>query len=189
MSPDALPWILDRLQTPIGTLLVVTDGAHCLRAIDWQDHIERLHRLFRHQYRQPVRLVAGRAPAATSEALAAYFAGHVKTIDSLAVATGGTTFQRRVWSALRAIPAGQTISYQALAASIGHPRAVRAVGTANGANPIGIVVPCHRVLGSDGSLTGYGGGLDRKRWLLSHEGAAATPSQGSRATALQVPPL
>jgi methylated-DNA-[protein]-cysteine S-methyltransferase len=107
--------------------------------------------------------------------LSAYFAGHVESIDTLAIATGGTTFQRRVWSALRAIPAGRTVSYQALAAAIGHPRAVRAVGAANGANPIGIVVPCHRVVGTDGSLTGYGGGLDRKRWLLSHEGVAATP--------------
>jgi methylated-DNA-[protein]-cysteine S-methyltransferase len=86
--------------------------------------------------------------------------------------TGGTEFQRAVWTALCTIPAGQTLTYKGLAARIGKPAAIRAVGLANGANPVGIVVPCHRVIGSDGSLTGYGGGVDRKRWLLAHEGAA-----------------
>ncbi len=86
----------------------------------------------------------------------------------------GTPFQRDVWAALREIPVGKTLSYGALAAKIGRPKAVRAVGLANGANPIGIVVPCHRVIGADSSLTGYGGGLDRKRWLLNHEGAHYT---------------
>ena len=79
-------------------------------------------------------------------------------------------FQREVWAALRAIPVGATTSYGRLAAAIGRPKAVRAVGLANGSNPIGIVVPCHRVIGADASLTGYGGGLERKRWLLEHEG-------------------
>ena len=104
-------------------------------------------------------------------ALAAYFEGELSSIEALPVATGGTDFQRSVWAALRAIPAGETRSYSALATSVGRPAAVRAVGLANGANPIGIVVPCHRVIGKDASLTGYGGGLERKRWLLAHEGA------------------
>src|SRR5262249_23027417 len=86
------------------------------------------------------------------------------------VATRGTIFQREVWAALRRIPVGATLSYGALARELGRPRAIRAVGLANGANPIGIVVPCHRVIGSNASLTGYGGGIERKRWLLEHEG-------------------
>ena len=89
---------------------------------------------------------------------------------ALPVETGGTEFQREVWRALRAIPAGETRSYGALASSIGRASAVRAVGLANGANPIGVVVPCHRVIGQNGALTGYAGGIERKRWLLAHEG-------------------
>ena len=92
-------------------------------------------------------------------------------IHGLLVETGGTVFQRSVWAALREIPVGQTLSYGALATRLQCPKAVRAVGLANGANPVGIVVPCHRIIGSDGSLTGYGGGVARKRWLLNHEGA------------------
>jgi methylated-DNA-[protein]-cysteine S-methyltransferase len=108
----------------------------------------------------------------------AYFAGDLSAIERLAVVTGGTDFQREVWAALRRIPAGRTLSYGALATQLGRPKAVRAVGLANGANPIGIVVPCHRVIGADGSLTGYGGGLERKRWLLAHEGAEAVKPRG-----------
>jgi methylated-DNA-[protein]-cysteine S-methyltransferase len=95
-------------------------------------------------------------------------------IDGLKVAfSTGTEFQLCVWRALREVPCGQTWSYGQLARKIGRPSAVRAVGLANGANPVGLVVPCHRVIGSDGSLTGYGGGLHRKRWLLAHERAAS----------------
>ena len=89
----------------------------------------------------------------------------------------GTPFQRAVWAALRRIPAGETLSYGQLAAQIGKPKAVRAVGLANGSNPVGVVVPCHRVIGADGSLTGYGGGLPRKLWLLEHEGARLAPAK------------
>jgi methylated-DNA-[protein]-cysteine S-methyltransferase len=110
-------------------------------------------------------------PLGLARRLAAYFAGDLAVLSSIPVATGGTDFQRRVWTALRRIPVGRTISYGALARRVGSPEAVRAVGAANGANPVAVVVPCHRVIGSDGSLTGYGGGLDRKRWLLAHEGA------------------
>jgi methylated-DNA-[protein]-cysteine S-methyltransferase len=99
-----------------------------------------------------------------------YFAGDCGALDRVAVELNGTPFQRKVWEALRAIPAGSTVSYADLARQIGEPRAVRAVGAANGANPVAVIVPCHRVIGADGTLTGYGGGLDRKQWLLAHEG-------------------
>jgi len=103
--------------------------------------------------------------------LGAYFAGALDALDTLPAEPQGTAFQRRVWSALRCIPAGRTWSYRQLAEAVGAPSAVRAVGAANGANPVPLVVPCHRVIGSNGQLVGYGGGLHRKRWLLSHEGA------------------
>jgi methylated-DNA-[protein]-cysteine S-methyltransferase len=104
------------------------------------------------------------------EQLQAYFAGELTHFD-LPLAVDGTPFQRRVWAALREIPYGQTISYGELACRVGSPGAARAVGLANGRNPVGIIVPCHRVIGADGSMTGYGGGLQRKVWLLEHEAA------------------
>jgi methylated-DNA-[protein]-cysteine S-methyltransferase len=109
-------------------------------------------------------------PAGTLTALASYFRGDLAALDGVAIELNGTPFQRRVWSALRSVRAGRTISYAEIARAIGAPSAVRAVGAANGANPVALVVPCHRVIGTNGSLTGYGGGLDRKRWLLRHEG-------------------
>src|SRR5437016_4749610 len=110
-------------------------------------------------------------PAGVASRLAAYFGGDLAVLDRVAVDAGGTPFQRRVWAALRSIPPGETVSYQTLAQRIGAPAAVRAVGAANGANPVAIVVPCHRVIGADGRLTGYAGGIERKRWLLAHERA------------------
>ena len=108
-----------------------------------------------------------------ARALASYFAGEKDAFDALVLAAEGTEFQRRVWQALREIPYGHTESYGELAARIGRPGAARAVGAANHDNPIAIAVPCHRVIGASGALTGYAGGLDRKRWLLGHEGAIA----------------
>ncbi len=105
----------------------------------------------------------------------AYFDGDLTVLDRVPVRTGGTAFQNLVWAALRQIPAAMTTTYGRLAAQIGRPKACRAVGLANGANPVSIVVPCHRVIGADASLTGYGGGLDRKRWLLDHERRHACP--------------
>jgi methylated-DNA-[protein]-cysteine S-methyltransferase len=104
-----------------------------------------------------------------------YLGGDLDALAPVVVETGGTPFQRSVWTALRDIPPGTTVSYRELARTIGSPAAVRAVGAANGANPISIVIPCHRVIGSDGSLTGYAGGMERKRWLLEHEGWRARP--------------
>jgi len=102
--------------------------------------------------------------------LGRYFDGDLAVLDTIPVELNGTAFQKQVWQALRRIPSGSTISYAELARRIGNPSAIRAVGTANGANPVAVIVPCHRVIGSDGGLTGYGGGLDRKQWLLTHEG-------------------
>jgi methylated-DNA-[protein]-cysteine S-methyltransferase len=112
--------------------------------------------------------------AAAADQLREYFAGHRRAFD-LPLAPEGTGFQQRVWTALLAIPYGQTRSYGQIAAAVGRPAASRAVGAANGRNPIAIIVPCHRVIGSSGQLTGYGGGLPTKRWLLAHEGAATLP--------------
>lgn len=110
--------------------------------------------------------------------LAEYFDGE-RTAFDLPLAPAGTPFQSQVWKALLEIPFGRTESYGELAARIGRPGSARAVGSANGRNPISIVIPCHRVIGSSGELTGYGGGLPRKRWLLSHEGAAPASRQSS----------
>ena len=172
MSPAKHVFTLDRIETPIGTMLVVTDDQARLRALDWEDHEARMHRLLRLHYGEGFVLEEARAPELIRAALVAYFRGDLSAIEALPVATAGTPFQREVWAALRAIPAGETLSYCALAKKIARPAAVRAVGHANGANPIGVVVPCHRVIGADASLTGYAGGVERKRWLLTHEGVS-----------------
>jgi len=171
---DPLRLLVDRIETPIGELVIVADEAGQLRATDWTDHDFRLQRLLRSHYGEGgFSLRPASDPAGLTTAIRAYFGGELKAIDGLAVATRGTAFQLAVWQALREIPCGETISYGTLARRIGRPAAVRAVGLANGANPIGVVVPCHRVIGSDGSLTGYGGGIERKRWLLAHERSAS----------------
>lgn len=165
-----LTLLMERSPTPLGDMLVVTDEQGLLRALDWGDHESDMLRLMRNHYRKDVLdLRETRRPSPAMQAMLAYFDGDLAGIDRLPVLTGGTDFQRRVWAALREIPCGTTISYQELATRIGKPLAVRAVGMANNANPISIVIPCHRVIGSDRTLTGYGGGLHRKRWLLEHE--------------------
>lgn len=162
-----------RLATPIGVLVLLQDADQRLRSVDWEDHAERAARLLRVLYGDGGFAIddGATAPSRPARALERYFAGDRGALDTLPVASSGTGFQRGVWRALRDIPAGTTITYGELARRVGRPKAFRAVGLANGANPIGIVVPCHRVIGRDGSLTGYGGGLERKRWLLAHEGA------------------
>jgi methylated-DNA-[protein]-cysteine S-methyltransferase len=161
---------LDRLATPIGEALIVTDEAGCLRAFDWADREASMARLLRLHYGALVP-AQGAAPQEIRRLVRRYFDGEVGCLSAIAWRTGGTAFQRGVWQGLTTIAPGETLSYRALAARVGCPSAVRAVGAANGSNPISVVVPCHRVIGADGSLTGYGGGLDRKRWLLRHEGA------------------
>ena len=163
---------LDSLPTAIGALLIVFDDEGRLRGLDWDDFEPRMRRLLRLQYGSEVELRHARAPHPMRDSLNSYFAGDFSALDRIEVETGGTPFQRKLWAALRTIPPGTTSTYGALAAKIGAPNAVRAVGAANGANPISIVLPCHRVIGSNQRLTGYGGGLNRKSWLLTHEGAA-----------------
>ncbi len=170
-SPEL--FTLDRLSTPIGALLIAVDTDANLRVLDFDDYEERMLRLLRRRYGPDgVRLEDGRAPASIRKPIEAYFDGDLSAINAIPVKANGTPFQRDVWAALRTIPAGAILSYGDLAKQIDRPAAVRAVGLANGSNPIGIVVPCHRVIGSDASMTGYGGGVDRKRWLLKHEGYA-----------------
>ena len=161
---------LDRAPSPIGELLIVTDEAGVLRALDFHDYEHRLDRLLTTHY-GPLRPEPGAALVAVRQAITAYFAGELDALNTLAWATNGTAFQHAVWTALCEIPAGQTITYSELARRAGRPLAVRAAGHANGSNPLSIVAPCHRVIGMDGALTGYGGGVDRKRWLLAHEKA------------------
>jgi methylated-DNA-[protein]-cysteine S-methyltransferase len=160
----------EHIDTPTGRMCIVTDDAQRLRAVDWDDHQARMQKLLLRYYgRNAVTLREALRPSHAAHALAAYFAGDLDAIADLVTETNGTPFQHTVWAALRRIPSGRTMSYGALAAAIGKPKAVRAVGLANGANPIAVVVPCHRLIGANASLTGYGGGLHRKRWLLAHE--------------------
>ena len=162
--------MIDRVPSPIGTIIIAVDDCGRLRAALFVEDEEIVQRQFRvHFGKEASTVAAAQNPHGVSDALRAYFAGDLHAIDNLPVETGGTAFQRGVWRALREIPCGTTISYGELAKRIGHPAAVRAVGSANGANPIAIVVPCHRVIGANGSLTGYGCGIERKRWLLDHE--------------------
>jgi methylated-DNA-[protein]-cysteine S-methyltransferase len=160
---------LDVLPTPIGEIDVVTDGEGRLRVLEFHDQPQRLARALRlHHPGQTV--VTGAAPTAVRDGLDAYFAGELATLKTVPWTIGGTAFQRQMWTALVEIPLGETTTYAQLAQRLGRPSAVRAVGAANGANPIAVVVPCHRVIGTNGALTGYGGGVERKRWLLAHEG-------------------
>jgi methylated-DNA-[protein]-cysteine S-methyltransferase len=168
--PESLRLFIDRIKTPIGELLLVVDGGGKLRALDWADYEDRMLRLLRLHYgKRGYALVPKHNAHGLREKIERYFAGDIHAIDDIEVETAGTPFQRSVWKELRNIPGGAPISYGKLAKRIDRPNAVRAVGLANGSNPVGIVVPCHRVIGANGSLTGYGGGLDRKRWLLDHE--------------------
>ena len=168
----------ERVPTPTGIMLIVTDDEGRLRAADWEDHEERMQLLLRRRYGHgAVALQPAPGASAASRALQAYFDGDLDALGAAPVAPNGTTFQNEVWAALRQIPVGTTVSYGALATRLGRPKAVRAVGFANGSNPISIFIPCHRMIGADASLTGYGGGLDRKRWLLAHESGVARRMQ------------
>ena len=165
--------LLDRLKTPVGALQLLVTPSGVVRRLGWFD-AESLP--------AGVEVVRARDPLGVASVLEEYFAGRIQAIDALAVDGQGTDFQRSVWRALREIPAGSTHTYGQIAARIGNPRASRAVGAANHDNPIGIVVPCHRVIGKNGTLTGYAGGLERKQWLLEHEARYAAPVRGSQLT-------
>jgi methylated-DNA-[protein]-cysteine S-methyltransferase len=184
-SPPELLFI-DRVEGPLGTMIVVHDPERRLRALDFDDFELRMRRLLgRHYGTEGVdfRLRRRAAPPPIRRALERYFAGALRAVDAIPVETAGTPFQRAVWRALREIPPGTTLSYGELARSLGRPNAARAVGLANGANPVAIVVPCHRVIGGDMGLVGYAGGIERKRWLLAHEGAAVETAGGETAPA------
>jgi methylated-DNA-[protein]-cysteine S-methyltransferase len=157
------------IHSEIGSLVIVTDSV-ALCALDFDDGEERMNRLLSRRFGSFV-LHRGDDPLRVGEKVEAYLAGDLHALGEIKVNPGGTEFQQTVWSALRDIRAGTTRTYAQLAASIGRPSASRAVGHANGRNPVAIVIPCHRLIGSDGTLTGYAGGLERKRWLLHHEGA------------------
>ena len=174
---------LDRLQTPIGTALLVTDADGVLRALDWEDFEPRMNELLRLHYGAVV-LEEARAPSGLRAALSGYFKGDLDRLATIKWRVAGTPFQQKVWRALPKIPAGTTMSYGALAARLGAPKAMRAVGHANGSNPISVVVPCHRLIGANGSLVKYGGGLSRKRWLLEHEGVVLKPALKRRSVAI-----
>lgn len=173
---ERTPLLQHRIETPIGSALLVTNENGVLRAFDYLDYEARMHKLLRVHY-SAVELRTAPAPTSLADCIEAYFAGALTALDDIVCESSGTPFQRRVWKALRAIPAGATTTYGALARSMDMPNASRAVGLANGANPIAIVVPCHRVIGANGALTGYAGGLHRKQWLLQHERALRDPQQ------------
>jgi methylated-DNA-[protein]-cysteine S-methyltransferase len=158
--------LIDHLKTPIGKLAIVADEKGRLHAVGFTDGHSRMEEAL-----ASGAYVRAKDPSGLTQTFAAYFAGELGVLEGLPVVFGGTDFQRSVWRGLLEIPCGETRSYGDLARRIGNPKAVRAVGLANGSNPLGIVVPCHRVIGSNGTLTGYGGGIERKRWLLEHEGA------------------
>jgi methylated-DNA-[protein]-cysteine S-methyltransferase len=166
-----MQFFIETFATPVGPMLLLTDEDETARALDWEDHTARMHDLLRLQY-GTVRLEPRDGVSPARRAVEAYFGGDLAAIDRLPVKTAGTAFQREVWAALRSIATGETTTYGRLAVTLGRPKAMRAVGAANGANPISIIVPCHRVIGANTFLTGYGGGIERKRWLLRHEGAA-----------------
>jgi methylated-DNA-[protein]-cysteine S-methyltransferase len=158
---------LQEVPSPIGTLFVVTEG-ETLRAVDFQDGRSRLNRLLERHY-GTVELEVGDQPSEVARRISAYFEGDIESLESIVVATNGSSFQKAVWDLLRSVPAGETVSYGWIANRLGNPNASRAVGLANGSNPISIVVPCHRVIGANRKLTGYAGGLARKQWLLDFE--------------------
>lgn len=174
-------WI-DTLPSEIGAILLVSDGA-ALCALDFADHKARLLTLLKKRF-GPVTLTPCTNPQGFSDRLRAYLEGDLHSFDRVPVSPGGTAFQQQVWLALRQIPPGTVASYGELATQIGHPTAYRAVGMANSLNPVAIALPCHRIVGANGQLTGYAGGLERKQWLLRHEGVelplrvnATQPSQ------------
>jgi methylated-DNA-[protein]-cysteine S-methyltransferase len=168
--------------TPLGAVsMALCDGALCALAFD--DVLPRLPWLLERRFGAFEAREASSRTARVARALDAYFAGDLHGLAVLTVDPGGTLFQRAVWNALRAVPAGETVSYAALARGIGRPDAARAVGAACGANPIWLVVPCHRAIGSDGRHVGYAGGLERKGWLLQHEQMAHGVAGRPRATA------
>ncbi len=166
---DPVRLSVTEIDTPAGAVVLVSRGT-ALVGLVYKDRWKGMEEDLRKRFGE-IFLEKEKGRGAPARALRDYFEGDLGALDSVAVDTAGTPFQEGVWKALRRIPAGATWSYARLAKEIGRPSAVRAVAAANGANPVSIVIPCHRVIASDGKLAGYGGGIPRKRWLLAHEGA------------------
>ena len=162
------PYMIE-LASPMGRIGMVIAG-EALEILDFIDDEGRFDDLVAKQYPEGIRRSAP-DPSGIAKRITAYLDGQLDAIEDIPTRPSGTAFQQTVWQSLRSIPCGATISYAELAARVGNPRASRAVGQANGRNPIAIVHPCHRVIGANGTLTGYGGGLGRKEWLLRHEGS------------------
>ncbi|MBD2448869.1 methylated-DNA--[protein]-cysteine S-methyltransferase [Nostoc sp. FACHB-152] len=160
--------LVDKINSEIGTILIASDGEK-LCALDFADYEQRMGKLLQRRYAS-FDFEYVKNPQGFSSKIQAYFEGDRTSLNNIPISTAGTTFQQQVWLALRTIPWGSTISYADLAARIGKPTAYRAVGMANSLNPVALVLPCHRVIGAKAALTGYAGGLERKRWLLNHEG-------------------
>lgn len=161
----------DKIATPLGPLKIICDEQFQLRAVEWEEYSNKMRKCLNTHYgSQGYQLLKTINPDGLSQKLTDYFDGDLNIISSLPTATTGTPFQHEVWKILRTIPCGQVMYYGQLAEMLGRPGAARAVGAANGSNPISIVVPCHRVIGSNRTMTGYAGGVQRKKWLLQHEG-------------------
>lgn len=162
----------DQIESPLGTIVLVVDADHvCLCGLEDvdSDHEARIRTLLAPRYGQ-VSLKQAADPCGFSSRMRAYLDGDHCSIEAIPVSTGGTAFQQQVWAALRTIPPGSVRTYGELAAQIGNRSACRAVGLTNSLNPVAIIIPCHRVVGANATLTGYAGGLERKGWLLEHEG-------------------
>jgi methylated-DNA-[protein]-cysteine S-methyltransferase len=171
-----IPFIRQTITSPVGGLILIARKDRLCMA-EFADCGHRTDKwLHRRMAKEAGELTDGEIPSPIARAFAAYFDGEVAALEGIDVELSGTVFQNAMWSALRAIPPGRTFSYGIFADRLGRPQAARAVGHANGANPLSIVVPCHRLVGADGALTNYGGGLWRKRWLLDHESRYASQS-------------
>ncbi|CAN7581133.1 methylated-DNA--[protein]-cysteine S-methyltransferase [Rhizobium sp. LjRoot254] len=160
----------------IGPIHIVADGGRLI-AMEFGDTEHRLMPMLRARFGKEPMLEPVDDLNEITSAIRAYFEGDLAALDAIEVDGGGTEFQRRAWEALRAIPPGETRTYGQMAAALGRPNAARAIGMANALNPVSLVVPCHRLVGSNGSLTGYGGGIARKRWLVDHERRHASQIQ------------
>lgn len=164
---------MDRVESPLGDLILVTADRDLI-VLEYAGYADRMHSLLQRRY-AAYELVPQSNPNGYTARIQAYFAGALAALDGITVSLGGTPFQQQVWCALRDIPCGAVSTYGELAAQLGKPNAARAVGITNSLNPIAIVVPCHRVIGSNRRLTGYASGLHRKAWLLRHEGVRDLP--------------
>ena len=158
----------NKFESPIGEIIFLDDG-ESLCFMDFSENTDRLETILKRKFGQ-FEVKKGNDTLGIGSCLEQYFKGDWQAFANVSLNNPGTDFQRSVWDQLLKIPPGKVLSYNQLAARLSNPKAIRAAGTANGSNPIAIVVPCHRVIGKDGSLRGYAGGEWRKQWLLNHEG-------------------